>query len=74
MAYYKFHSCALRMKTSKQVLKQVVIVLAIVCVRVVQVLNNICGGGTVHPSGAPEFTTLFLIYVGFIFEYMAGCT
>ena len=74
MVYCKLHSCALGMRTSKQVLKQVVIVLVIVCVRVVQALNNICGRGTVHASGAPEFTTLFLIYVGFIFEYMAGCT
>jgi hypothetical protein len=37
-----------------------VIVLVIVCVRVVQALNNICGRGTVHASGAPEFTVSLL--------------
>ena len=62
------------MRTSKQVLKQVVIALVIVCVRVVQALNNICERGTVHPPGAPEYVTLFLIYVEFIYEYMASCT
>jgi hypothetical protein len=42
MAYYKLPLCALRIRTSKQVLKHVVIVLVIVFVRIAQALNHVC--------------------------------
>ena len=42
MAYYKLPLSALRIRTSKQVLKHVVIVLVMVCVRIAQALNHVC--------------------------------
>jgi len=42
MIYYKLLSCALRIRTSKQVLKHVVIVLVIVFVRIAQASKHVC--------------------------------